>query len=1065
MSDELNSERFLSRLKRLHTQWTKAASLPMWGGASALCLMSSPSSEDDTYKKSIALQLHLMAWELPDTVMVLAKDGTLYVLGTPKKCAFLEKAAAEASKSPQDGIKVVLLPRNKADANAENHKELVQAVKKGAGGGPFIIGSLLKETFEGPICSGWMAAAKAAGIETAEVSSALGLLLSVKDEQEVELVKRASILTNKVLKYGFIQKMQEVIEDEVTTTHEKLAQEVQDIMEDPSKIKLNVSKDLVESCYFPIVQSGGQYQLKASAQSDERDLSYDIILCSMGARYKSYCANVSRSFFINPPKKVQNTYRTLLSLYHKCLDNLRPGEPVKGVVEKAHRYLRDKSPELEKCITKTLGFSLGLDYREVAMVISAKNATKLKDGMVFNLSVGLQDVPLSASERKGFGAAEMETFSVMIADTVVVKDTGAEVLTKQSKEWKDVCYNLKGDAGSDDNNDEDEDDDGDGGRAGRGGGDGEGDLPGAVKTRRMRDKGKIEEQQELTSQREGRMSALLKKRAKERAAALERRARGEEGSGDEGGEEVDELAAYEDSADYPRRVQPNQLFVDMDKEVVFAPINGQPVPLSIHTIKNVIQPDPDNHCYYLRINFFTSGSSLGKEASRTMAKLVDKHTSAEPATFVKELIYRSLERHNLDKVYRQIQELRKRLRTREQKAMEEADLVTQAKLIRSKDQRVPRLQDLTMRPNITGKTIGALEAHSNGLRFTSQKHAPLDFLYANIKHAFYQPCNGVIDTKVILHFSLKHPIMVGKKAHKEIQVSTEAIDATVNLDGVKRSNYDPDEMMEEQRERGLRKRLNNAFKDFASKVTKAASRDGQSLEFDIPFDQLGFGGKPFKEMGFIQPTTYALINITDFPFFVVPLNEIEHVHFERVFSSSKTCDMKIIMKENMLEGGGEPKTIDMIDQNKYLNKIMQWLEECEITYTQTAKPWAWKHMMTAIRGDNRFYLDTYEDGERKPAGWARLREEDSEDDDEENDGESDFTAESSEEESSEEDSDDDSEDASEDDSEEEGDDELEEEGLDWDELEKRAKRDDSNKRDWGEGDQSTPKASAKRRRR
>ncbi|CAN0462076.1 unnamed protein product, partial [Laminaria digitata] len=79
-------------------------------------------------------------------------------------------------------------------------------------------------------------------------------------------------------------------------------------------------------------------------------------------------------------------------------------------------------------------------------------------------------------------------------------------------------------------------------------------------------------------------------------------------------------------------------------------------------------------------------------------------------------------------------------------------------------------------------------------------------------------------------------------------------------------------------------------------VTKAARIDGQHLEFDIPFDQLGFQGKPFKEMVFIQPTTYALINITDFPFFVVPLNEIEHVHFERVFSSSKTCDLKIIMK-------------------------------------------------------------------------------------------------------------------------------------------------------------------------
>ncbi len=59
-------------------------------------------------------------------------------------------------------------------------------------------------------------------------------------------------------------------------------------------------------------------------------------------------------------------------------------------------------------------------------------------------------------------------------------------------------------------------------------------------------------------------------------------------------------------------MQPNQLYVDMDKEVVFAPINGQPVPLSIHTIKNVTQPDPDNHCHYLRINFFTSGAVSGK---------------------------------------------------------------------------------------------------------------------------------------------------------------------------------------------------------------------------------------------------------------------------------------------------------------------------------------------------------------------------------------------------------------------------------------------------------------------
>ena len=43
-----------------------------------------------------------------------------------------------------------------------------------------------------------------------------------------------------------------------------------------------------------------------------------------------------------------------------------------------------------------------------------------------------------------------------------------------------------------------------------------------------------------------------------------------------------------------------------------------------------------------------------------------------------------------------------------------------------------------------------------------------------------------------------------------------------------------------------------------------------------------------------------------------------------------------------------------------------------------------------------------------------------------------------------------------------GDDGLEEEGLDWDELEKRAKRDDSNKRDW-DGEESSSKQKRRKR--
>lgn len=74
-----------------------------------------------------------------------------------------------------------------------------------------------------------------------------------------------------------------------------------------------------------------------------------------------------------------------------------------------------------------------------------------------------------------------------LVDTVVVKDSGTEVLTKQSKEWKDVCYNLNLGGNEDAGSDDDEDDDEDGVKEVEE----VDDRPGAVKTRRMRDKGKM----------------------------------------------------------------------------------------------------------------------------------------------------------------------------------------------------------------------------------------------------------------------------------------------------------------------------------------------------------------------------------------------------------------------------------------------------------------------------------------------------------------------------------------------------------------------------------------------
>ena len=68
---------------------------------------------------------------------------------------------------------------------------------------------------------------------------------------------------------------------------EQLAQYVEQIIEDPSIIKLKVPKDDVGSCYAPIIHSGGEYDVRIAAVSNDNKLSHDVITVSFGAKYKS----------------------------------------------------------------------------------------------------------------------------------------------------------------------------------------------------------------------------------------------------------------------------------------------------------------------------------------------------------------------------------------------------------------------------------------------------------------------------------------------------------------------------------------------------------------------------------------------------------------------------------------------------------------------------------------------------------------------------------------------------------------------------------------------------------
>lgn len=55
-----------------------------------------------------------------------------------------------------------------------------------------------------------------------------------------------------------------------------------------------------------------------------------------------------------------------------------------------------------------------------------------------------------------------------------------------------------------------------------------------------------------------------------------------------------------------------------------------------------------------------------------------------------------------------------------------------------------------------------------------------------------------------------------------------------------------------------------------------------SLDVDIPFRDIGFQGVPFRTNVLLQPTTECLVHLTDPPFLVVTITDIEIAHLERV---------------------------------------------------------------------------------------------------------------------------------------------------------------------------------------
>jgi len=217
-------------------------------------------------------------------------------------------------------------------------------------------------------------------------------LFAAKDAVEQGHIKRAALLANTAMKHFVIPEIESIIDEGKAVSHKHISDKAAGVIAEPSKLKVKLETEHVDICYEPIIQSGGIYDLRPSAQSTNKHLHFGTIVMSLGASYRSYCSNIARTVLIDPSSEQEAVYNVLLEAHTAAIAALRPGAPVSAAMDAAVAVITQKKPELVSKLVKSLGFAMGMEFRDSAWLITSKNSRVVHPGMVFNVATGLQDL-------------------------------------------------------------------------------------------------------------------------------------------------------------------------------------------------------------------------------------------------------------------------------------------------------------------------------------------------------------------------------------------------------------------------------------------------------------------------------------------------------------------------------------------------------------------------------------------------------------------------------------------------------------------------------------------------
>jgi Xaa-Pro dipeptidase len=311
------------------------------------------------------------------SALLIPKDGesVLYVYGVN-----YEMAKAEAT-----GFRVELVQRN---------EKLMDKIAKQADA--FKIKKLAVDSLD---ITSWRALAKSFGSEKklAANNSFIQELRKVKDEKEIDLLRKAAELTSLGMKVA----------------HETAAAGVKEC-EVAAEIEYAMRKHGSDGTAFEtIVASGACSAFPHGGCSDKEIREGDLVVVDLGATYKFYRSDMTRTLVAgNPSEKQQKLYQIVKKAQETTFKAIKPNVKVKDIDAVARKIIEDAG--YGEYFVHSLGHGVGLEVHEPP-ILSSDSTDTLAVGNVVTVEPGIYLV--------GYGGIRIE-------DTVLVSKSGGEKLTK-----------------------------------------------------------------------------------------------------------------------------------------------------------------------------------------------------------------------------------------------------------------------------------------------------------------------------------------------------------------------------------------------------------------------------------------------------------------------------------------------------------------------------------------------------------------------------------------------------------------------------------------------------------